>query len=101
MIAYANCGCVPKASIYTVDPSNSCPTGLVHLALMGVYSCLMFPMEETINKVEGLINSMLSFLGIGNIGLVIINLVSWIVGAGHLFEHTFDQCVYLGPGFLH
>ena len=67
---------------------------------MGVYSCLMFPMEETINNVEGLMNSMLSGLGIGNIGLVIINLVSWIAGAGHSLEHAFDQCLHLGPGFL-
>ena len=66
-------GCVPIASIYTVEPINSCPTGLVHLALMGVYSCLMFPMEETISNVDGLMNSMLSVLGIGNFGLVFIN----------------------------
>ena len=83
-----------------MEPSNSCPTGLVHLALMGVYSCLMFPMEETINKVEGLMNSMLSVLGIGDIGLAVINLVSWIVGVGHSLEHAFDQCLHLGPGFL-
>ena len=67
---------------------------------MGVYSCLMFPIEETINKVEGLMNSMLSGLGIGNIGLVIINLVSWIVGAGHSLEHAFDLLIHHEPGFL-
>ena len=100
MIAYANCGCVPKASIYTVDPSNSCPTGLVHLALMGVYSCLMFPMVETINKVEGLMNSMLSGMGIGDIGLAFINLVFLKAGAGHSIEHTFDQLIDLELGFL-
>ena len=93
-------GWVPIASIYTVEPNNSCPTGLMHLALIGVYSCLMFPMEETINKVEGLMNSMLSGLGIGDIGLAIINLVSWIVGAGHLFEHAFDQLIHHEPEFL-
>jgi len=57
---------------------------------MGVYSCLMFPMEETINKVEGLMNSILSVLGIGDIGLVFINLVSWIIVAGHLLVHMID-----------
>ena len=57
-------------------------------------------MEETINKVEGLMNSMLSGLGIGDIGLAFINLVSWIVGASHSLVHAFDQCVHLGPGFL-
>ena len=57
-------------------------------------------MEETINKVEGLMNSMLSGLGIGNIGLAVINLVSLKAGAGHSLEHAFDQCVHLGPGFL-
>ena len=83
-----------------MEPSSSCPTGLVHLALMGVYSCLMFPMEETINKVEGLINSMLSGLGIGDIGLAVINLVSLKAVAGHSLGHAFDQCVHLGPEFL-
>ena len=83
-----------------MEPSNSCPTGLVHLALMGVYSCLMFPMEETINNVEGLMNSMLSFLGIGDIGLAIINLVSLKAAAGHSLEHAFYQRLHLGPEFL-
>ena len=83
-----------------MEPSNSCPTGLVHLALMGVYSCLMFPMVETISNVDGLMNSMLSVFGIGDIGLAIINLVSLKAGAGHSLEHTFDQFVHLGPGFL-
>jgi hypothetical protein len=57
-------------------------------------------MEETINKVEGLINSMLSGLGIGDIGLAVINLVFLKVGAGHSLVRMFDQCVHLGPGFL-
>ena len=48
-------------------------------------------MEETINNVEGLMNSMLSGADIGDIGLAVINLVSWIVGAGHSLEHAFDQ----------
>ena len=67
---------------------------------MGVYSCLMFPMEETINNVEGLMNSMLSFLGIGDIGLAIINLVSLKAVAGHSLEHAFYQRLHLGPEFL-
>ena len=62
---------------------------------MGVYSCLMFPMEETINKVEGLMNSMLSGLGIGYFGLAFINLVSLKVVAGHSLEHAFDQLMRL------
>ena len=70
------------------------------MALIGVYSCLMLPIEETISNVDGLMNSMLSILGIGDIGLAFINLVSWIIVAGHSLEHAFDQCVHLEPGFL-
>ena len=58
---------------------------------MGVYSCLMFPIEETISNVDGLMNSMLSGLGIGDIGLAFINLVSLKVRAGHSLEHAFDH----------
>jgi hypothetical protein len=50
----------------------------------------MFPMEETISNVDGFMNSMLSVLGIGDIGLVVINLVSLLTGAGHSLEHAFD-----------
>ena len=78
-----------------MEPINSCPTGLVHLALIGVYSCLMFPIEETISNVDGLMNSMLSVLGIGNFGLVFINLVFLKAGAGHSLEHAFDQWLLL------
>ncbi len=67
---------------------------------MGVCSCLMFPMEETINNVWELMNSMLSGLGIGDTGLAVINLVFLKAGAGHSLVHMFDQCVHLGPGFL-
>ena len=82
---------VPIASIYAVEPSSSCPTGLVHLALIVVQSCLMFPMEETISNVDGLKNSMLSVLCIGDVGLAFINLVFLKAGAGHSLEHAFDQ----------
>lgn len=58
-----------------MEPNKSCPTGFMHLALIGVYSCLMFPIEETISNVDGLMNSMLSVFGIGNIGLAVFNLV--------------------------
>ena len=51
----------------------------------------MFPMEETINNVDGLMNSMLSGLGIGDIGLAVINLVSLKVRAGQSLEHAIDQ----------
>ena len=50
------------ASIKTVEPLFSCPTEWLQRALIGVWSCLMFPMVETINKVCGLMYSML-FVG--------------------------------------
>ena len=60
----------------------------------------MFPMEETISNVDGLMNSMLSVLGIGDIGLAVINLVFLKVGAGHSLVRMFDLLIHLGPGFL-
>ena len=52
-------GWVPMASIKTVEPLCICPTDWLQRALIGVWSCLMFPTEETINNVWGLMFSML------------------------------------------
>ena len=57
-------------------------------------------MEETINNVDGLMNSMLSFLGIGDVGLAFINLVSLKAVAGHSLEHKSDQLIHHEPEFL-
>ena len=73
-----------------MEPINSCPTGLVHLAVMGVYSCLMFPMEETISNVDGLMNSM--FCGIWNVGVgVIINCFETFSGETLFVDLMFNK----------